>query len=433
VNTDNLIGRVGKFNVISREDCFTSHAGMLLVKGFADELGVADILNQELKVKQRHRGYSEAEAVLGLVYNTVIGGDCLSDLEVLRGDPGTRELIAMPEVIAPTSAGEHLRKFDIGSIHDLQRVNQHLQQQVRPKQQSEVCTLDLDSSIYEQASKKKEGSTKAYNGEVGYHPLFAFWDETGELVMSHLRRGSAYTASKARWFLNQCIKRLPAQSTKKMRADSGFYSQDVVRWCEANDVVFAITADQTAPLMQAILGLEEDNWQDLERYGVAQVAELRYQAVRWEKEYRYVVKRELDVNKAGELYFRYHVHVTNNQELEASKQLEWHLGHANMENRIKEHKSGFGMEKLPTKKFHANWAYLLIGQIAYNLIAWMKRLVLPEGYHRATIKTIRHQLLNLAGKIVKSGRRRYLVISDEYRYKKVWKEAIEKLSALSFA
>jgi hypothetical protein len=125
--------------------------------------------------------------------------------------------------------------------------------------------------------------------------------------------------------------------------------------------------------------------------------------------------------------------VTNNQELEATKQLEWHLGHANMENRIKEHKSGFGLEKLPTKKFHANWAYLLIGQIAYNFCAWMKRLVLPKQYRQATIKTIRHQLLNLAGKIVKSGRRKYLVISDEYRYKKVWKEAIEKLSALSFA
>ena len=45
-----------------------------------------------------------------------------------------------------------------------------------------------------------------------------------------------------------------------------------------------------------------------------------------------------------------------------------------MENAIKEHKSGFGLEKLPTQKFHANWAYLLIGQLAFNLLAWFKRL-----------------------------------------------------------
>jgi hypothetical protein len=196
---------------------------MLLVKEFADQLGLADLLNQQLKVKQRHRGYSEAEAVLGLVYNTVVGGDCLSDLEVLRGDPGTKELIGMVEVSAPTTAGEHLRKFNIGSIHDRQRVNQLLQQQVRAAaSRSEVCTLDLDSRIYEQASKKKEGCSKAYNGEAGYTALFAFWDETGELVMSHLRRGSAYTASTVVWFLNQTIKRVPEAGTKvcEQTADS---------------------------------------------------------------------------------------------------------------------------------------------------------------------------------------------------------------------
>jgi hypothetical protein len=274
---------------------------MLLVKDFADELGVRELLNQELQVKQRQRGYNEADAVLGLVYNTVIGGDCLLDLEVLRGDPGTKKLIDMESIIAPTTAGEHLRKFDIGDIHDLQRVNQLLQQRVRPKQQSEVCTLDIDSSIYEQSSSNKEGSTKAYNGEVGYHPLLAFWDETAELVFSHLRRGSAYTASKAIWFLRETLKRLPQQASKKLRADSGFYSHKIVEFCEDHHIEFAITADQTAPLMEKIEALEEDQWEDLERYGVAQVAEVLYQAVGWQKQYRYVVKRELMANKKGEL------------------------------------------------------------------------------------------------------------------------------------
>ena len=87
-----------------------------------------------------------------------------------------------------------------------------------------------------------------------------------------------------------------------------------------------------------------------------------------------------------------------------------------MENAIKERKSGFGLEKLPTQKFPANWAYLLIGQLAFNLMAWFKRLVLPASYHRTTIKTIRHHLLNLAGKIVHTARRCFLMLSDQYRY-----------------
>lgn len=119
MSTANVVGRVGKFNVITRDDCFSSHAGLLLVKEFVDRLGVGETLDAELSVKQRQRGYSEAEAVMGLVYNLIAGGDCLTDLEVLRGDPGTRDLIGLKDVIAPTTAGEHLRKFHIGSIHDL--------------------------------------------------------------------------------------------------------------------------------------------------------------------------------------------------------------------------------------------------------------------------------------------------------------------------
>ena len=110
----------------------------------------------------------------------------------------------------------------------------------------------------------------------------------------------------------------------------------------------------------------------------------------------------------------------------------WHFQHATMENAIKEHKSGFGLEKLPTQKFHANWAYLLMGQIAFNLLAWFKRRVLPPAYHQATIKTIRHHLLNLAGKLVHTARRCFLMISDRYRYQAVWRFAIGRLAHLQF-
>jgi hypothetical protein len=103
-----------------------------------------------------------------------------------------------------------------------------------------------------------------------------------------------------------------------------------------------------------------------------------------------------------------------------------------MENAIKEHKSGFGLEKLPTQKFHANWAYLLIGQLAFNLVAWFKHLVLPLAYQRVTVKTLRHRLFSLAGKIVHTARRVFLCLSDQYRYQGVWGFAINRLAHLQF-
>lgn len=85
---------------------------------------------------------------------------------------------------------------------------------------------------------------------------------------------------------------------------------------------------------------------------------------------------------------------------------------------------------MPTRSYHANWAWLLIGQLAFNLVAWFKRLILPEQYHRATIKTIRHHLLSTAGKIVSSGKQFFLMLSDQSFFQDVWAFALTRLADL---
>ena len=127
MSKDSIVGKVGKFNICFEEASLSSHAGMVLWHAFAETVGVTDILDEALKVKQRERGYGESELVMGLVNNVVVGGDCLLDLEVLRGDRGTQALLGVTDVLAPTTAGEFLRKFDIGDIHDLRRVNRRVQ------------------------------------------------------------------------------------------------------------------------------------------------------------------------------------------------------------------------------------------------------------------------------------------------------------------
>lgn len=252
------------------------------------------------------------------------------------------------------------------------------------------------------------------------------------MLFRHLRRGSAHTARNVRWFLREMLKRVPDTAVKKLRADSGFSSKAVVEWCEAQGFTFPITADQTAPLLAAITALPERCWRNLPEYPLAEVAELRSEPTGWSRPYRYVGKREVAETKAGELDWKYQATVTNEKEQAAREVVLWHLQQANMENAIKAPKSGFGWEKLPTQKCPANGASLLIGQLAFNLVAWFKRLVLPPSYHRAPIKTLRHRLLNLAGKIVHTARRCFLMISDQYRYQAVGRFALGQLAPLQF-
>ncbi len=252
------------------------------------------------------------------------------------------------------------------------------------------------------------------------------------MLFSPLRRGSAHTARNGIWCLRETLKRVPDTAGKQLRADSGFYSKAVVEWGEAQGCTFTITADQTAPLLAASAAVPERGWSKLPEDDLAEVTEFSSPPTGWVPPYRYVGKRALAETKAGERYGKYHATVTNDPEWSAREVVVWHLQHANMENASKEHKSGFGLEKLPTQKFHANWAYLLIGQLAFNLVAWFKRLGLPPGYQRPTIKPIRHHLFNLAGKLVHSARQIFLVISDSYRYQTVWQFAMQRLPHLQF-
>src|SRR5262245_64943753 len=91
VNRQKVVGKVGKFNIGFRQEPLTSHAGTVLLQDFARRLGVEPVLDEELQVKVRERGYSESQAIRGLVYHLILGGAHLSDLDGLRGDPGTQE------------------------------------------------------------------------------------------------------------------------------------------------------------------------------------------------------------------------------------------------------------------------------------------------------------------------------------------------------
>ena len=76
--------------------------------------------------------------------------------------------------------------------------------------------------------------------------------------------------------------RSPAASASRRDVSApiaGSMSLEVVGFCERKEFLFGLTADQRGPLLTKITGLAEAQWEDLERYGVAQVAEVRYQPV----------------------------------------------------------------------------------------------------------------------------------------------------------
>lgn len=427
-----VIGKALDFNICFRPITLTAHAGIVLLRDFISKLELPARIDAQIKVKARERGYPESENVLNLCWNAITGGHCLRDLAVMRGDPGLTELLGVRSILAPQTAGEFLRQFDIGDLSDMRRLHGLVAERVSLAggRQSRRVTIDLDASLYEQCSQRKQGSRMNYKGDVGYYPIFAFWAEEKELLATHLLRGNAHAAPRALWLLRQALANVPAGRKLYLRADSEFYCWKLIEFCEQQQITYAISADRTKELQARIAALPESAW----KYygpGRVQVSELWFAPARRAK-HRYVVKRQPVRDKSGEIVWRYHVVITNDEHRGAKKLMSWALGRCAMENLIKEHKNDFGFEKMPSQRFHANWAWLLLSQLAWNIVAWFNRYCLPAICHTMTLGTLRHRLLNVAGRIVHSGRQKFLVLSEENLFKDWWSFALKQLAVLSW-
>jgi len=98
-----------------------------------------------------------------------------------------------------------------------------------------------------------------------------------------------------------------------------------------------------------------------------------------------VIRRPVQLNLltgAQEKAERYTLIASNRTE-SAKETVDWYRqrGEAS-ENRIKELKVGFGMERLPCGDFGANAVFFRIGALAYNLFVLFKRLALSETWRK---------------------------------------------------
>ncbi|MFN2629841.1 MAG: transposase, partial [Gaiellaceae bacterium] len=147
----------------------TSHAGLVLVRELAGRLGVGELLNR-VAVKKRGRGYTPAQAILGLSKTLLVGGECLDDLALMRGD-SAQQLLRGHGLPLPTTLGRFLRRFSLGQIGQLNRALEELFARVQPLLERETLTLDLDATSIEHHGPvgSRQGRRGSYQGKVCWH------------------------------------------------------------------------------------------------------------------------------------------------------------------------------------------------------------------------------------------------------------------------
>ena len=303
----------------------------------------------------------------------------------------------------------------------------------------EPLTIDLDSTICETYGLSKEGARHhGYTGQRGYHPLLTVAEGTGEVLMCRLRKGRANTARGAANFLRETVSRVRhagATGSLTMRADSGFYTHDMVAACRDKKVRYSITVRQHPQLRNLIDAIPEADWTPIPYWmeGGADVAETIYTPFASEPDavpVRLIVRR-VQPTPGSQLAlianYSYHAFITDREgdtlELEAD-----HRRHAEIENAIRDLKYGVGLNHLPSGRFAANAAWLAVQVIAHNLVRWTTRIGLGEPM--ATTKTLRWRFFSLAGRITRKARRLTLHLPQGWPWRNQFSSALARLRAL---
>jgi len=75
------------------QETLTARGGIPLVVQAFRSLGLPRSIPEQVRLKQRERGYDEATLVESFVILNAAGGECVEDFERLRQDPGLAEMI----------------------------------------------------------------------------------------------------------------------------------------------------------------------------------------------------------------------------------------------------------------------------------------------------------------------------------------------------
>lgn len=399
--------------------------------------------------------HDPGKAVLDLAVAIALGGDCLADLAVVRAQPELFGAVASDPTISRLI--DSLAADPESVIAAIRAARAAARTRVWAYQcpfgnTDGAVVIDLDATLVESHSEK-EGATANFKRGFGFHPMLAFIDHgqsgTGEPLAAMLREGKA-TANNAVdliGVLDAALAQLPeqAQSRVLVRGDTGAGVHEFVWHIHNLGLQYSVGIYGRQPVLDALAALPTQAWRaaldadGLPRDG-AQVAELtRWLPATftgWPPGMRVIARRERP-HPGAQLRITDHdgwritMFATNTRGGRLAELELRHRRRARAEDRIRGLKDT-GMTNLPLQAFAKNQIWLELVQLAAELLTWTQLLAWPEQPARSwEPKRLRLRLLAVAGRLITTGRRRILRLSQRWPWIDLIASGHQRLAAFT--
>ena len=434
-----------------------SAAGLVPLVRLAESAGLGELADARLSVPG-DKGANAGRKVMSLVAGMAAGADSIEDMALLRHGGMSR---VFDSAYAPSTLGSFLRSFAFGHVRQLDAVAARVLGNLAADTPvvagiDDLALVDLDDTIVEVHGYAKAGAGFGYSGVRGLNAAAATVSTAMTapvIVATRLRKGSAGSSRGAARITADAVKtvnRLRSTDATGMvlvRADSAYYGRPTVLAAVKAGAAVSVTVRQNATIRAAITAIPDRAWTTIEYPNAvldeatgawisrAEVAEIPFTAFASAKKSehvpgRLVVRRIPDLNPPANLQqatlfevFRFHAFFTTSDlpTIEADK---IHRGHAIIEQVFADLKSS-ALAHLPSGKFNANAAWLVLASIAFNLTR-AAGTIAGGSHARATTATIRRRIINVPARVASSARRLTLHLPTRWPWQDAWETIYAK-------
>lgn len=412
----------------------SSDGGLLLLKEFYHKLGVKALLKKHFHTTDSasFRIHKDHENLLQMLYQ--ITGAYFQDdhADSLRNDPVLNAVIGKNALASQPTLSRFHNRMDAQSLEQLEEIQRIFRGRVYSVEKPEHILFDLDSTLLA-AYGTQEGEAFNYHYQAhGYHPLLCFDGLTGDLLKVELRPGTQYCSKGAATFMLPLLEEYQRDFPKTAlfaRGDSGFATDELYSLFETNGTSYVIRLKENPVLRRLAEALDSELY-DLTREDAVSYAvvygEFLYKAGSWDYPRRVVCK----IEKPYGQMLHMHTFVVTNMDSSPEDLIRFYCKRGQMENFIKECKSGFDMSYVSSSSMIVNANRVRIHALAYNLFNWFRRLTLPESMRKDRIDTVRFKLLKLAARIVRSARYVYFKLCSHCPYQTQFYETLSNIGKL---
>jgi hypothetical protein len=421
--------------------------------------GLSVALSSWRKPTARH---DPGKVITDLAITLALGGDCLADVALLRGEPSVFGAVASDPTVSRTIdalAADVSRA--LAAINTARARARAAVWSAAGKHAPDhgisakaPVVIDVDATLVT-AHSEKELAAPTYKRGFGFHPLWTFADHgaqgTGEPLSCLLRKGNAgsNTAVDHVTVVRAALAQLPGHrpGTRPgrkvlIRTDGAGSSHEFLSWLTAQrlsySVGFALPTNFAATLDEipaaAWTPAYDGDGQPREGAWVADATDL-LNLSSWPTKMRVIIRKErphpgaqLRITDAdGHRITAFATNTTRGQLADLELR---HRRRARCEDRIRNSKDT-GLTNLPLHDFAQNQIWCAIIALAVELTAWMQMLALTSHQARRwEPKRLRLRLFSIAARLADHSRARQLHLSKHSPWAQLIASMIDTLQAI---